>query len=302
MRVQISARPEVAAEYAAKLPDALAQAGVEATVGDAAPAEVDWVVYGPDGGLSDFAPYTRLRGILSLWAGVEDIVDNPTITVPIHRMVDPGLTARMVRWVAGHVLHHHLGTPAHEARGTWRAVAPPDPGPVTILGAGALGVACGAALRDLGFPVTLWSRGPKDLDGMRSAHGAAGLEEALRGAWAVVGLLPDTPATRGLMDAERLGWMRDGALLMNAGRGTLIDEGALLARLDAGLGHAVLDALEPEPLPDAHPFWAHPRVTVTPHVAAVTPVTSACRSMAAVIARDLAGGTPLHTVDRAAGY
>jgi len=107
--------------------------------------------------------------------------------------------------------------------------------------------------------------------GRRSLAGADGLAAALARAEFLVTLLPQTAATENLLDAARLAQLPAGAVIVNPGRGTLIDEAALLAALDSGhLAHATLDVFREEPLPAEHPFWAHPRVTVTPHVAAET--------------------------------
>src|SRR6056297_639246 len=129
---------------------------------DADPGEVDYIVYAPNSGLRDFSPYTRCKAVLNLWAGVEDVVGNPTLTQPLARMVDHGLTQGMREWVAGHVLRHHLGMDLHihGQDGEWRSFVPPlaENRPVTILGLGALGRACGETLARLGFPVTGWSR------------------------------------------------------------------------------------------------------------------------------------------------
>lgn len=272
------------------------------------PAAVDIILYAPTGPLSDFAPYRRTRLVQSLWAGVERIVANPTLTQPLARMVDPGLAEGMVDYVTGHVLRHHLGMDAHilGQDGTWRnGVVPPlaRERRVTVLGLGELGAACARALAGLNFAVTGWSRRPADLPGLRCLAGAERLREALAGAEIVVTLLPLTPETENLMTAERLSWLAPGAALINPGRGALIDDAALLAALDAGhLGHATLDVFRTEPLPAEHPFWAHPRVTVTPHIAAETRPATASAVVAENVRRVLAGEAPLYLVDRSAGY
>jgi len=297
-------------EYAAPLRAALDAAGLgaaELTPEPVDPAGVDYIVYAPNSDVQDFAPYTRLKAVLNLWAGVEDVVDNPTLTVPLARMVDPGLTEGMLDWVTGHVLRHHLGIDhclAHQA-GAWVRHVPPlaRDRPVTVLGLGELGRACARALAALNFPVTGWARRERAVDGVRCLAGEDGLDRALAGAQVVVLLLPDTPATRDIMDADRLARLAEGAVLVNPGRGTLIDEGALLAALDAGrLSHATLDVFRTEPLPPDHPFWAHPRVTVTPHIASETRAGTAAQVIAENVRRGEAGLPLLHVVDRHAGY
>ncbi|MDZ4094063.1 MAG: NAD(P)-dependent oxidoreductase, partial [Paracoccaceae bacterium] len=165
------------------------------------------------------------------------------------------------------------------------------------------GTACARALAALNFPVTGWSRTEKAVPGINCVHGVAGLETALRGAQIVVTLLPNTPQTENLLDARRLGWLPRGAMIVNPGRGALIDDTALLSALDSGqIGHATLDVFRSEPLPQDHAFWAHPGVTVTPHVAADTRTASASRVVAENIRRGEAGEPLLHLVDRKRGY
>ena len=115
-------------------------------------------------------------------------------------------------------------------------------------------------------------------------------------------LLPLTPQTEGLIDAGRLARLAPGAALINPGRGALIDDTALLGALDGALGHATLDVFRQEPLPRDHPFWAHPKVTVTPHIASATRPGTAARVIAENIRRAEAGEPLLHLVDRARGY
>jgi glyoxylate/hydroxypyruvate reductase A len=296
-------------EFADLLPAALAQAGIEARIllepGD--PAAVDYIIYAPSAALQDFTPFTRCKAVLSLWAGVERIVGNTTLTQPLCRMVDDGLTEGMMEWVVGHTLRHHLGMDRHiiNPGHVWDPTCPPlaRERPVAMLGMGALGTACARALAALNFPVTGWSRSPKEVAGIRCLHGEAGLEAALRGAAIVVPLLPKTPETENLLDARRLSWLPKGAVILNPGRGPLIDDAALLAALDAGqVGHATLDVFRVEPLPKDHPYWTHPRVTVTPHIAADTRASGASQVLVENIRRGEAGVPFLHRVDRGLGY
>ena len=304
MTTVLFAAPALWAEYQTELPKALAEAGVEATVvTDATPEAVDYIVYAPASPLQDFTPYGRAKAVLSLWAGVERIVGNATLTQPLCRMVDPGLTEGMVEWVVGHTLRHHLGMDRHIVNPghVWDPTCPPlaRERPVAVLGMGALGAACATALRALNFPVTGWSRTAKP----GCLHGEDGLRQALSTAQIVVLLLPKTPETENLLNAERLALLPEGAVILNPGRGALIDDAALLAALDRGqIGHATLDVFRVEPLPPDHPYWSHPRVTVTPHIAADTRSYSAARVIAENIRRGEAGEPFLHLVDRVRGY
>jgi len=307
--ILFSARPETWAEYRAPLHRALSEAGIDAQVvtGTEAPSAVDYIVYAPNGGLSEFGPFTRCKAVLSLWAGVETVVTNASLTQPLCRMVDSGLEEGMVEWVTGQVLRHHLGIDRQiRADGPrWDHVVPPlaRDRTVAMLGLGALGSACAEALVDLRFRVLGWSRSPHAVARVQCRHGQEGLRATLEVAEIVVLLLPLTEETENLMDAERLGWLPQGAVLINPGRGALIDDGALIAALDSGrLAHATLDVFRVEPLPPEHPFWAHPKVTVTPHVASETRAPTAARVIAENVRRGEAGEPFLFPVDRARGY
>jgi glyoxylate/hydroxypyruvate reductase A len=245
--------------------------------------------------------------VLNLWAGVENVVGNTTLTQPLARMVDHGLTQGMMEWVTGHTLRHHLGMDRHihGLNGAWDKHVPPlaEDRRITVLGLGALGSACALALAGLGFSVTGWSRSPRAVNGVRCLNGEDGLAQALSTAEIVVLLLPLTAATENLLNADRLAMMPRGAVILNPGRGALIDDAALLAALDRGqIGHATLDVFRVEPLPADHPFWAHPSVTVTPHIASETRPASASRVIAENVRRGEAGEPFLHLVDRTLGY
>ncbi len=295
-------------DYREVLPRALAEQGIQARIArDMEPDEVDYIIYTPAGRIRDFSPYVRTRAVLSLWAGVERIVANPTLTQPLTRMVDPGLREGMREWVTGQVLRHHLGLDRHICRRTpgWAPQVPPlarDRG-VGILGLGALGQAAGQALAGLGFRVLGWSRRAKEIPGIAAHAGPEGLETVLAAAEILVLLLPLTPATENILNAERIARLPRGAVVINPGRGALIDDAALLEALDSGqLSHATLDVFRTEPLPDDHPFWTHPGVTVSPHVASATRPALAARVIAENIRRAEAGAPLLHLVDRAQGY
>ena len=306
--VLFAAGPALWDDYRDALTAALRDAGLDAVLTqDAAPETVDYIVFSPGGTITDFSPYVRTKAVLNLWAGVERVVGNLTLTQPLCRMVDPGLTEGMVEWVVGHTLRHHLGMDRHIVNPThaWDPTCPPlaRTRAVTVLGLGVLGSACARALAALNFAVTGWSRTAKDVPGVACLHGDDGLARALSGAAIVITLLPRTLDTENLLDAATLARLPRGAVILNPGRGALIDDDALLASLDAGhIGHATLDVFRVEPLPQGHPFWTHPRVTVTPHIAADTRPDSAARVIAENIARGAAGLPFLHLVDRKLGY
>ena len=300
------ASPALWPEYRDLLPGLLADAGITGQVVTEAPepSAVDYIIYAPSAPLQDFSPFTRCKAVLSLWAGVERIVSNATLTQPLCRMVDTGLTEGMVEWVVGHTLRHHLGMDRHIVNPghVWDPTCPPlaRERPVALLGMGALGTACARALTALNFPVTGYSRTAKAVSGITTT---TDLHAALRQAQIVVTLLPRTPETENILNAETLGQLPRGAVILNPGRGALIDDDALLAALDSGqIGHATLDTFRSEPLPQDHPFWTHPRVTVSPHIAADTRASGAAHVLVENIRRGEASEPFLHLVDRRLGY
>ncbi len=293
--------------YQTPLQRAFAAAGLDVDlVVEADPATVDYVIYAPASGLQDFTPFTRLKAVLSLWAGVETIQSNTTIRVPLARMVDSGLAEGMRDYVTGHILRAHLGMDIYTQDGVWRNdVIPPLARNRTVgfLGLGELGSVCANAAVGLGFNTLGWSRRAKDLPGVTCFHGEAGLKALLSQADILVLLLPNTPATENLLNADRLAILPRGAVIINPGRGVLIDDAALLAALETGqIGGAVLDVFRQEPLPADHPYWAHPNVIVTPHIASETRPETASEVIAENIRRCEAGESLLYLVDRAAGY
>ena len=308
LNILFAARPERWTTYEQPLRTALKDAGIDAHLAtDIAPSEVDYIVYAPNSTLQDFTPYTRAKAVLNLWAGVENITGNPTLKIPLARMVDPGLTKGMVEWVTGHVMRYHLGldTDILKTDTVWAPRTPPlaQERTVTILGLGALGTAVAETLVFLGFKVTGCSRSPKNVPGVTCLHGAEGLQQALKTAEIAVLLLPNTAATENTLNADTLALMPTGAFIINPGRGPLIDDDALLAALDSGkIAHATLDVFRTEPLPQNHPYWSHRNVTVTPHIAAETRAITASTVIAENIRRGQAQEDFLHLVDRDLGY
>lgn len=307
LTVQMLMRRDNVARWQPALAEAFAEAGIDVNLAaDHPPESVDYIIYAPHGE-TDFSPYRRARLVQGLWAGVESVIGNATLTQPYARMVDEGLAQGMTEWVTGHVLRHHLGmdrfitAPAPH----WDQVVPPlaMERAVTVLGLGELGAASASALARLGFEVTGWSRSEKRISGVRCLAGEGALDSALARAEIVVLLLPATPATENLLDAGALARLPAGAVILNPGRGRLIDDDALLAALDSGhVGHATLDTFRTEPLPADHPYWSHPRVTVTPHIASETRPRTASRVAVENIRRVEAGEEPFYLVDRARGY
>lgn len=296
--------------YKDLLPKAIKDAGIDANIVlEADPEDVEYIIYAPGGTIEDFTPYENTKAVLSLWAGVEKIITNPTLTQPLARMVDPDLSQGMAEYVVGHIMRYHLGMDKYIhglKSGDWSRDVPPlaSERTVTILGLGTLGQACAKKLVALGFNVVGWNRSKKrKIAKVNCLTGEDGLREALHQAEFLVLLLPQTPETNNLMDAEHLALLPPGAVLINPGRGSLIDDSALLNALNVRqVNYATLDVFRREPLQNNHPYWAHPRVTVTPHIAAETRPESAAAVIAENIRRCESGEKLRHLVDRQKGY
>lgn len=266
------------------------------------------IVWHPPAGV--LARFPDLKAVFSIGAGVEHIFADPDLPphLPVVRLVDDTLTEQMSEYVVLHVLRHHRRQAeynAQQAERIWKYLPCPlaSERRVGILGLGVLGRDAARRLRAFGFPVAGWSRTPKNEEGIESYAGREQLPEFLAHSDIAVCLLPLTGETRGLLSGELLAHLPPGAAFINAARGAVVDEAALLAALDSGrIGGATLDVFAQEPLPSGHPFWRHPRVSVTPHCAAITNPVSAARIIAANIARIEQGLAPLHAVDRDTGY
>ena len=308
IKILFSANEENWKRYKAPLQDALDDKSLNYELGTTiTPSEVDYIVYAPSSSLQDFSPYTKLKAVLNLWAGVEGVTNNKSLNVPLARMVDSGLTDGMVEWVTGHTLRHHLGIDKHihGQDGIWRSYVPPlaKDRIITILGLGTLGTACGIALKRLGFNVRGWSRREKRVDGIICFYGDDQVDSSLMDADIVVLLLPDTPLTQNILNQHTLNLLKRGAFVLNPGRGPLIDDDALLAALETGqIEHATLDVFRIEPLPQNHQYWSNNKVTVIPHKASETRPKTASQVIAMNIERAENGQELLYLVDRENGY
>ncbi len=294
------------AEFEAPLNDALADLNVTLTRDPANPEQFDYIIYSPSGPINDFTPFTNVKAILSLWAGVETIVTNQTITAPLARMVEPGLSKGMAEFVTGHALRTHLLMPTYLQDGTWREdIIPPlaSSRRIGFLGVGALGQSAAAMCRSVGFQTLGWSRRLKSIDGMTCYAGDDGMAEMLAQTDILVTLLPLTAQTTHMINTKTLAALPKGAALINPGRGPLIDDDALIAALESGhIAHATLDVFATEPLPKDHPYWAHRSVFVTPHIAASTRADTGAAAIAANIRGHLNGEPLRNLVDRTVGY
>ena len=257
----------------------------------------------------DFSSYNNLKAVLSLYAGIEDIVGNETLKCPLIKMIDNhGLTNSMIEWCLAHTLRLHLDIDRHifGQDGLWRSkIKPPiaKERTVGILGLGTLGKPVAVFLKKIGFNVFGWSRTKKKIDHIKCFNGSDGLKEVLRVSEILILLLPLTSETRFILNDESLQFLPKKSNIINAGRGELIKDNALIKKLRSGdVKTATLDVFQQEPLPKKHPYWILPNVTVTPHIAADTPVESSAKVIANNIKVLMEGKLPNGMVDLNRGY
>ena len=270
---------------------------------------VKWaLVWDPPKGA--LAGYPNLELVISTAAGVEHLLKDTGLPegVPIVRMVEPGLTQGMAEYVCWAVLGHHrhmLDYARMRQEKAWDEVrqVPAESRSVGMMGLGVLGRAALDRLKPFGFQLRGWSRTPKDIPGVTCYHGPAGLTEFLAASEILVSLLPLTVETRHILNAETFAAMPHGAAVVNAGRGGLLNEKDLLAALESGqIAEATLDVFEKEPLPPRSPFWRHPKVVVTPHIASAVIFETAARHVLDSLRRRAAGEALEGEVDRERGY
>ncbi|MBU2112246.1 MAG: glyoxylate/hydroxypyruvate reductase A, partial [Gammaproteobacteria bacterium] len=231
------------------------------------------------------AALPNLKAIQCFGAGVDAILSDSTLPVlPIARIVDPTLTQTMVRYLDSVVNHYRLRLDlfiAQQQQQLWQAKSPRRFQHICLLGLGELGSAAASHFAAMGYQVSGWSRTAKQLEGIQCFSAEAELTAAVAQADIVICLLPLTPATESLLDAEFFSQLKAGAIFINVARGAIVDDEALLAALNSGqLQAACLDVFRQEPLPAQHPFWQHPAILITPHVSAVTNVSTVVAQIA----------------------
>ena len=270
---------------------------------------VPYIVVGrPAPGVIGSVPGLQL--VLSLNAGIEHLLASGEVpdNIPIVRLVDDGLADGMSDWVLAHALAWHRNLALYrdlQAKREWlpQAEKLARERKVTVLGAGALGAQVAGHFVRFGFQTHVWSRSGRAVEGAQSYAGKAQLLQAVGGADILVNLLPLTAETTDVVDAEVLGGLNAGAFFINGARGAHVVDADLLAALDHGqLSGAALDVFRTEPLPAEDPLWSHPKVLLSPHVAAPTHAHTAVAEMAQNIRRFERGEKLPHLVDRALGY
>ena len=273
------------------------------------PGTADYAIgWRPDPGL--FSAVRGIKAFFSTGAGVDHVLgrDFFPAELPLIRLEDAGMAQQMAEYCSYEVIriyHQRARYEQQQRERVWRELEPPARAQfgIGVMGLGVLGAAVARTLADFGYPVRGYSRSAREIAGISCFSGAAELPEFLAGCRVLILMMPLTPATAGIVDAALLAQLPDQAYLINVARGGLVVEDDLLAALDSGrLAGATLDVFAHEPLPAGHRFWDHPRVRVTPHIAAITLVAESARQVAAKIER-LERGEPVSgLVDPARGY
>lgn len=266
------------------------------------------VIWGPTPTL--LADLANVRAIFLMGAGVDALLKfgDALPAVPLVRLGDAGMGVQMAEYVAHAVLRYFRRFDEYEKqarRGIWAPLPQFDKAEFSIgvMGMGKLGLRVLESLASFGFPLRGWSRSGKEVDGVRCFAGADGLDEFLRGTRVLVCMLPLTPETSNLLDRGNLSKLPQGAYLINVARGALVAEPDLLTLIRAGhIAGATLDVFRNEPLPGPHPFWDEPRITITPHISALTVRNEGARQIAEKIGKMESGEAVGDIVDRIKGY
>ncbi|MBT07039.1 MAG: glyoxylate/hydroxypyruvate reductase A [Rhodospirillaceae bacterium] len=262
------------------------------------------------------APYGALTNlpnlslIQSLGAGIDHIFNDPQRPkdVPVARLVDPELTRQMVEYSVLAVLSRHRRIDELRRAAADHLWHVPQPTPfedsrIGVLGLGEIGLSIAQKLKSFQFLVAGWSRNLKEVEGITCYHGATGLKNILHSTDILICALPLTPITKGILNKDTLALLPKGAYLVNLARGEHVVEPDLLQLIEEEhISGAFLDVFQTEPLPESHPFWKHPSITVTPHLAGLTIADSAANQVAENIERIAMGKSPLNQVDPAQGY
>lgn len=272
-----------------------------------APAADYAVVWMPPQQLLD--EQAALKAIFNTGAGVDALMKlRLPAGVPVIRLDDAGMSVQMAEYVCHAIIRYFRefeGYTADMAEGKWSFRKPRSrlDFPVGILGLGVLGERVAQAVARFDFPVNGWSQSPKAIAGVQSFHGAAQLADFLAASRFLVCLLPLTPDTENLLNAQRLAQLRPGAYVINVARGAHVVDADLIAALDSGhLAGATLDVFRVEPLPVGHPFWTHPQITLTPHTSARTLRSESIAQIASKIGALQRGEPVAGRVDAVRGY
>ena len=274
MRVSFCCTDTKAQPWLDGLRVAFPNATVEVWYAGALPADYA-VVWAPPQQFID--EQTQLKGIFNIGAGVDALMALRLLpNVPVVRLDDAGMSVQMADYVCHAVIRHFREFDRYEAdtaEGKWSYRKPRlrQDFPVGVMGLGVLGERVSRALTQFDFPVMGWSRSPKAITGVNCFAGEAGFNDFLAATRILVCLLPLTPETENIMRRDTLARLRPGGYVINVARGSHLVDEDLIALIDSGhLAGATLDVFRTEPLSAAHPFWNHPKITVTPHTSART--------------------------------
>ncbi|SFN82667.1 glyoxylate/hydroxypyruvate reductase GhrA [Xenorhabdus japonica] len=293
----------------ARLPEANVRQWVS---GDNAPADYALVWLSP---YEMFANRQDIKGIFSLGAGVDAILkqelENPGTLpkgVPLIRLEDTGMARQMQEYALSSVLHYFRRMDEYkqyQEQRLWNPVPPHNRKEfvIGVLGAGILGRSVIEKLKSFDFTVRCWSRTPKQIDQVESFYGKEPLGGFLSECKVLINILPDTPETRGILNLSLFKQLKPGSYVINIARGAQLVEQDLLIAIDKGyVAGATLDVFVEEPLSNFHPFWTHPRINITPHIAANTIPDEAMDVICENIRRMEKGEPPIGLVDMTLGY
>jgi glyoxylate/hydroxypyruvate reductase A len=306
MRVVYFSADQDADKWLPGLRAALPGAEVSLWVPGAAPADYA-VVWKPSQQLLDEQP--QLKAIFNTGAGVDALMQlRLPAGVPVVRLDDAGMSVQMAEYVCHALIRHFREFDAYEAdtrAGKWsfrKPLARAD-FPVGIMGMGVLGERVARAVAQFDFPVNGWSQSVKTVPGVQCFAGGAQFDDFLAASRVLVCLLPLTPETQDLLNLANLSRLQSGGYVINVARGAHLVDEDLLALLDSGhLAGATLDVFRTEPLPPEHPFWTHPKITVTPHTSARTLRSESIAQIAEKIAALERGEPVAGKVDPSRGY
>ena len=254
--------------------------------------------------------FKNLKMIVSLGMGVDHLLADDQLpeSVPITRIMDEGLIGQMSEYAIFWALWHHRDIEKYAASQRARKWKPEEfvdtlHRPVGIMGLGSIGQDTAVKLAMLGFPTMGWSRTAKTLPGVETFHGRESLPTFLSRCSILVNVLPLTRETRGLLDKTLFAALPKGAFVINMGRGAQVVDDDLLAAIDSGhLAGAALDVFNTEPLPPEHPYWLHPKVHMTPHMAGYTNPRTASPAVIENVKRLRSGQPLINIVDPKSGY
>jgi glyoxylate/hydroxypyruvate reductase A len=256
-----------------------------------------------------FSRYPNLGLVVNLGAGVDALVGRDDLPdVPITRLSDSKMARMMAGYVLCAVIRYARDIPAFERaqrQHRWHYIHPRDPETITVgvLGLGELGLTAAMECARQGYRVRGWSNSLKSVEGIETSAGLSALPDILGDSDILVCMLPQTPQTSGLLNAERLAQMKRGAVFINVSRGSIVDEPALIEALRSGhIAEATLDVFATEPLPPASPLWAMDNVLITPHLASVALPGSAAQQIGENVRRLRSGQELLSRVDPRRGY